>query len=124
LKLQGRYPVASLIAEGWNLLSRVTRFVAGSFIFCEATVFRELGGFDERLFASEEIDLSQRLKKMARRCGKRIIILHRHPLTTSARKLHLYTPWEHIRFLAKTVLTGKRTLHRRDECVTWYDGRR
>jgi hypothetical protein len=52
------------------------------------------------------------------------VILHRHPLLTSARKLHLYTPREHLRFLFRAVLSPKRILKSREECHTWYDGRR
>ena len=107
-----------------GFLSRLNRWAAGSFIFCEAAAFREIGGFSRELFASEELDLSQRLKRLGRSTGRRFVILHEHPLVTSARKLHLYTPWEHLRFLAKTVLVGGRTLKSREECSTWYDGRR
>ena len=124
VRLDGRYPVASLITKGWNLLSRFKKWAAGSFIFCEASAFREVGGFSHELFASEEIDLFERLKRLARRRGKRIIILHRHPLVTSARKMHLYSPAEHLRFLAKTVWQRGRPLRSREECLTWYDGRR
>ena len=122
--LAGRYPVARIIIHSWNFLSRVFRWAPGSFIFCEAAVFRKVGGFDERLYASEEIELFQRLKKEAwanRRC---ITILHRHPLITSARKLHLYSAGEHARFLLRTVIGRGRTLSDRDACHTWYDGRR
>ena len=52
------------------------------------------------------------------------MILHRYPLLTSARKMHLYTLREHLRFLGKTVLAHKRILASREECHTWYDGRR
>ena len=117
-------PAASLVTGLWNGVSRVGRLLAGSFIFCEADAFREIGGFSRELFAGEEIDLSFRLKQLARARKKRIVILHRHPLVTSARKLRLYTPWEHLRFVVKTVLSHKRILTNRDECKTWYDGRR
>jgi len=83
-----------------------------------------VGGFNQELFASEEIDLSRRLKRLARRRGRRIVILQRHPLLTSARKLHLYSRGEYVRFLLRTLLTFKRNLRRRDECHPWYDGRR
>jgi len=124
VRLDGPYRVAMMITRCWNLLSRLKRWAAGSFIFCEAAAFREIGGFNQELFASEELDLSQRLKRLGRSTGRRFVILHKHPLVTSARKLHLYTPWEHLRFLAKTVLVGGRTLKSREECLTWYDGRR
>ena len=122
--LEGPYWVAKLITRLWNGISRTSCLLAGSFIFCEAAAFRELGGFSKDLFAGEEIDLSQRLKRLARERKKRIVILHRHPLVTSARKMHLYTPREHFRFLLRTVLSPKRILRSREECHTWYDGRR
>jgi glycosyltransferase involved in cell wall biosynthesis len=124
MRLDGNYPVARLAATGWNLLSRIKKWAAGSFIFCEAAVFRETGGFSHELYASEEVDLFIRFKEMARQRGKCIAILHRHPLVTSARKMHLYTPWEHLRFLSKTVLLWGRPLKSREDCLTWYDGRR
>ena len=124
VRLEGGYPVASLVTRGWNLLSRIKKWAAGSFIFCEAAAFRETGGFSHEWYASEELELFVRLKSMARQRGKTITILHQHPLVTSARKMHLYTPWEHLRFLCKTVLLWGRPLRSREECLTWYDGRR
>jgi glycosyltransferase involved in cell wall biosynthesis len=124
MKLAGHYPRANFIASLWNGVSRAFRWVAGSFIFCEAGAFRRVGGFSNELFASEEIDLSKRLKKLARTERKKIVILHRHPILTSARKLHLYTAREHFLFLARTVLAGGKTLTNREACHTWYDGRR
>ena len=124
MKFTGHYPVANLSARLWNGLSRAARLLAGSFIFCEAGAFREVGGFNNALFAGEEIDLSQRLKRLARAKQKRIVILHRHPLLTSARKVHLYTLREYLRFLVRFALSPKRILRSREECHTWYDGRR
>lgn len=110
--------------QGWNLTSRLMRWAAGSFIFVDAKAFRAVGGFDTALYAAEEIALSRRLKRLARADGRRMVILHRHPLLTSARKLHLYSWWEGLRFMARTVLSGGRTLTRREDCFVWYDGRR
>ena len=108
----------------WNALSRVTRWAAGSFIFCEATAFRETGGFSEELYASEEVDLFRRLKRMARRNWRTIVILHRHPLLTSDRKLRLYSWGELSRFALKTIVSRGKTLRRRQDCFAWYDGKR
>lgn len=124
MTLDGHYPKARWVAKSWNGISRMFRWVAGSFIFCETAAFRELRGFNEKLFASEEIEFSKRLKRCARARRRKVVILHRHPLVTSARKLHLYTPGEHLLFLAKTVLARGKTLTDRTACHTWYDGRR
>jgi len=108
----------------WNTMSRSTGWAAGSFIFCEAAAFREAGGFAETLYAAEEIDFSRRMKRLARRRGMRFDILHRHPLLTSDRKVHLYTRREHFAFLIRFLVTGGRILRNRDACSVWYDGRR
>jgi glycosyltransferase involved in cell wall biosynthesis len=108
----------------WNFLSRRARWAAGSFIFCETAAFRELDGFSRELYAGEEIDLFIRLKRLARRQRRAIVILDRHPLRTSDRKAHLYTKGEHFAFMLKTLLLGARNLRSRESCYAWYDGRR
>lgn len=123
VKLEGDYPMGRRVTGLWNCISRVCHWLAGSFIFCEAAAFREIGGFSNELFAAEELDLSKRLKRLAKRRGKRIVILHRNPLVTSARKMHLYTMREHLGFMLRAVLAPG-TIRRREACFIWYDGRR
>jgi glycosyltransferase involved in cell wall biosynthesis len=115
---------ARWVAALWNWLSRLRRLMAGSFIFVDAGAFREVGGFSHELFAGEELDLSVKLQAAAKRRGKRIVILHRHPLLTSDRKLHLYDRRELLRFFLRAAFSRKRVLRSREECHPWYDGRR
>jgi glycosyltransferase involved in cell wall biosynthesis len=124
IRLEAGYRTGNFITALWNRVSRTFRLMAGSFIFCDAAAFRKLGGFNIDLFASEEIELSQRFKKLARTERKRIVILHRHPIVTSARKLRLYTPREHFRFMMRAMLTRGQTMKSREACHQWYDGRR
>ena len=124
VRLDTRELAPALAAGAWNLVSRVMRWAAGSFIFCEADAFRAAGGFSLELYASEEIELFRRLKRLARRKERTIVILDRHPLLTSARKAQLYTPREAVAFMVKTVVTRGRTLRNPDDCYQWYDGRR
>lgn len=116
--------LANWTVGGWNRLSRFMRYMAGAFIFCQASAFREIGGFNETFYASEEIDLSQRLKREAKLRGKRIVILTEHPLRTSPRKIGLYSTREYARFIATNMLTLGRAVKSRDRCHIWYDGRR
>jgi len=106
----------------WNLASRTMRWAAGSFLFCEAAAFRAVGGFSEELYAAEEIDFSRRLKACFP--GRDFIILQRHPLATSGRKVELYSAREQLAFVWKMMTAGRRTLRSRDACSMWYDGRR
>jgi glycosyltransferase involved in cell wall biosynthesis len=108
----------------WSWLSRWQRWMAGSFIFCEARAFRDLDGFSLQLFVAEEIDFSKRLNELASTRRQQVIILHRHPLKTSARKIHLYSSGEHVFFLFRSFLGLGRTLKDRRACGPWYDGRR
>jgi glycosyltransferase involved in cell wall biosynthesis len=117
-KFPGRFVVCI-----WNFSSRNFKLLAGSFIFCEAEAFRKIGGFNEKMFAAEELDLGSRLKKLARETGRRVVVLSRHPLLTSARKLHLYTAREHLSLIFRAAW-NPRVLTRREACHLWYDGRR
>jgi len=121
--LDKRYFIAGLVTSLWNFASRWRRLLAGSFIFCEAATFRKIGGFSQELFAGEELELSQRLWKAAKDVGKQVVILHRHPLVTSARKMRLYTLREHLRLVAR-LSKDRRVLTSREACHLWYDGRR
>ncbi len=124
VKMDGTHLFASFGTGLWNCISRVFNWVAGSFIFCETAAFRQVGGFDNQLYASEEIDLSKRLKRLARESGRRLIILHRHPLPTSDRKLHLYSFSEYIRFFSRIFWHWGGTIRDQEACHIWYDGRR
>ena len=118
-------PLVRLFCGLWNTASRLRRLVAGSFILVRATAFREVGGFDPRFFAGEEIDLALRLqKRVGRRDKLRTVILHRHPLLTSGRKLRLYGKGELTRFLIKSLFRPLKTTGSREDCSLWYDGRR
>jgi hypothetical protein len=64
------------------------------------------------------------LKSLARRSGRRFVILAGHPLRTSARKLKLYTLTEGGRFFFRMLFTAGRAAKRPENCEIWYDGRR
>jgi len=124
IEYEGGHPLASFGTGIWNRVSRWRRWLAGSFIFCETAAFRKVGGFSPELFVAEELDLSRRLRELARETGREIVILHRHPLLTSGRKLRLYSAREHLWFILRVVFRPGRVLRNRDACHTWYDGRR
>jgi glycosyltransferase involved in cell wall biosynthesis len=108
----------------WNRLSRLLGWMAGSFVLVEAAAFRTVSGFSQTLYAGEEVDLSRRLKRLARRQGRRAAILHRHPLLSSARRMQLYSVREVGGFVLRAVLRPWNTTASRKHCRMWYDGRR
>jgi hypothetical protein len=83
-----------------------------------------VGGFSHEFFAAEELDLSLRLKKLARATQRKIVILHRHPIQTSARKMKLYTGRELGGFFLRSIFNHRRTVRDRAAAFMWYDGRR
>jgi GT2 family glycosyltransferase len=115
---------ARILSGLWNQLSRFRQLMAGSFIFVSAEAFRAVGGFSNELFAGEELDLSLRLKAYGKRHGRQLVILNRHPMITSGRKLDLYSHRELVRFMVRALLSPRRVMRSREACHPWYDGRR
>ena len=109
VRLEGAQGSGAWGVRLWNAISRLTHWAPGAFLFCDATAFRQVGGFNEELFVSEELDLSRRLKRFGRREGRRLVTLHRHPLLTSGRKLHLYSRREYGALLWRFLLHPRRS---------------
>lgn len=72
-------------------------WAAGCYMFCDKKKFESFGGFDENIFAAEELFFSKNLKQLGR------FRLVRHPVVTSARKLHAYSTWQLISFVASPL---------------------
>jgi glycosyltransferase involved in cell wall biosynthesis len=124
IRLDTNLFVAGAVTQLWNYASRFNRLMAGSFIFVEASAFRRVGGFSHEFYAAEELDLSVRLKKLAREFDRKIVILHRHPIKTSARKMKLYSGRELGGFFVRSIFNHRRTVRNREAAFMWYDGRR
>lgn len=113
-----------LPVNGWNRLSRWFSLAAGSYLFCRADAFREVGGFDAQMYVSEELELTKKLKLWGRERSLGFRILHRHPLSTSGRKFSLYSAAERRQLVWAAMRHPWRFMRDRDNCDMWYDGRR
>lgn len=110
-----------------NLGYRWRRMLSGALIFVETAAFRSLGGFSNEAFGGEDVELAWRLKHLARTTGKRFIILHRHPVVTSARRMRIYTTRQQIgqfRLLYYILFDPHHATKDREAARIWYDGRR
>jgi len=114
----------ALMTSFVNLVFRWRRLLSGAFIFVETAAFRKIGGFSNEAFAGEDMELSQRLKKLAGETKKRFIILHQHPVTTSARRVRGFTILVHLWFLLRIILNRPYITTTRKAAHLWYDGRR
>ena len=101
----------------WEKLSTLTQTAAGSYLFCRREAFEAEGGFDEKLYASEEVRMSKRLKHWGKRNGqRRFEILTEHPVLTSARKLDWYSGPQMLGF----ILTAPLVVRSRKLAAFWY----
>lgn len=98
--------------------SRLTRLAFGCFIFCTRTAFVDTGGFDETIYASEEIAFSRALKRYGR-----FVILPAEVLT-SGRKLRAHSASEVWRALGHAMLQMVGLKRGRRGLDAWYGGRR
>jgi glycosyltransferase involved in cell wall biosynthesis len=112
--LLGRWGIAA-----WRRISTFTRTAAGSFLFCQRAAFEAVGGFDQKLYASEEVRLSRLLRKWGRAHGLSFDIITQPAARTSARKFHWYSGpkmlgWVFFMMLVPIAVRSRRL------CGFWY----
>ncbi len=100
------------------LYMRCLRWAAGCFVYARRDAFEAVGGFDETLFASEEIFLSRSLKKKGR------FAVLSESVTTSGRKLRMYSLWRIFPLMLGLFLHGREFLQQRRGLDWWYEGKR
>ena len=101
-----------------NWLGRRLGLTGGCFLFCSRAAFDAVGGFDETLYAAEEIALCRALRTRGR-----LTILHESVLT-SGRKLRTYSGREILASFLAIVRAGRRGVQDRSRLGIWYDPRR
>jgi cellulose synthase/poly-beta-1,6-N-acetylglucosamine synthase-like glycosyltransferase len=117
--LEGRIPLhGRVLARLVRASMRAGRLAAGCYLFCRRDAFEGAGGFDERLFATEEIALSQALK----RSGPVVILAE--TVETSGRKLRTHSVWDLLRLLSAFLSSGGQALRSRTHLDLWYGSRR
>jgi len=119
--------IMELLTPLVNLGFRWRRMLSGALIFIETAAFRSLGGFSDEAFGGEDVEFARRLKHLARTTRKRFVILHRHPVVTSARRMRLYTARQQIgqfRLLYYIIFDPHHATKDREAARIWYDGRK
>jgi glycosyltransferase involved in cell wall biosynthesis len=111
--LYGRFLLAAVLP-----IYRACGLAGGCFLFCTREAFRAVGGFDEALFAAEEVALSRALRRRGH-----FVILDAH-VTTSGRKLRTYSGRETLGILLRLALSGPKSVRKRDGLDLWYAERR
>jgi glycosyltransferase involved in cell wall biosynthesis len=111
-------PIA-LAARLWNALARRHSLAAGSFVFVTREAFEAVGGFSERVYASEEIWFSRAVSRWGRARGHEFVILDGPPVVTSNRKAEWFSPGAVILAVVLVVLFPLAVRSRR-LCWLWY----
>lgn len=124
LRMDGLPWWANLTLQLWTNTSILCRWAAGALVVCRRDAFQDVGGFDQELYALDEIRLSKQLKQWGRRQGLQFTILTRHPLETSSRKISLYSSREIAVQIFRISFLPKKTLQDKKHLSVWYDGRR
>jgi glycosyltransferase involved in cell wall biosynthesis len=96
----------------------LSKLGAGAFLFTTRENFRAIGGFDDELFAGEEIHFTLALKKLGR------FKLLREPIITSGRKLRMHSAAFILKRTFSLIVAGKRGVLSREKLDLWYDGKR
>ncbi|MDN5753314.1 MAG: glycosyltransferase [Nitrosospira sp.] len=124
VQMQGLPWWASWILQLWTRISILFRWAAGTLVVCRSDAFHEVGGFNQELYAGDEIGLSRQLKKWGRQRGLQFVILTKHPLESSSRKAVLYSGREMAAQILRVILHPRRSLQDKEQLPIWYDGRR
>jgi glycosyltransferase involved in cell wall biosynthesis len=124
LRMDGLPWWANLTLQFWTRVSVLNRWAAGALVVARRDAFQEVGGFDQELYALDEIRLSKQLKQWGRQRGLQFTILTKHPMETSSRKVSLYSGREVAVLMFRIFFLPRRTLYDRKHLSIWYDGRR
>jgi len=115
-------PVSRIVRwllDNWNAVAKRFAYAGGSFFFCRRDAFDEVGGFDESVYAGEEVWLAKRVKKWGRKRKMRFELIADPPVLTSGRKSDWFSTWDFVRQLAFIFLLPGATRNRK-LCSLWY----
>ena len=119
LQLEGRLPWwGPALVWGTFRWMRVMRWAAGCYVFCTRAAFDATGGFDEQLFATEEIAFSRALKRNGR------VVILREGVITSGRKMRTHALREFFPVWGGVFPHGTAALRKREGLSVWYGERK
>ncbi len=113
-----RYAGARFLTWLFIRIYRMFRLAAGCYVFATRNAFISVGGFDEKYFASEEVWMSQALKRQ----GKFVVL--KETATSSGRKIGHLTAWQGIKLLVHYSLKARHGLSSREGLDLWYNDER
>jgi len=119
VRFDGKLPLYGRLLVGFLLpIYRLIGIAAGCSLFCTREAIEQVGGFDERLLAAEELAFSRALARVGR------VVILRESVITSGRKLRTWSALEVLGVFARVALRGRRAVESRQGLDIWYGERR
>ena len=108
---------ASVMLSMFSFVFRLMRWSGGCFVFCRRDAFEAAGGWNEGVFAGEELWMCQALKRRGR------FVILREPVITSGRKVRDHSAREVLTNLARIAFRGPGGVRERKGLEMWYGPR-
>ncbi len=103
----------------WNWLSVKLKLAAGCFVYAREEGFKAIGGFSERVYASEELWFSLQLRSWGRRRHLDFRIIDEPPVISSIRKVQWYSNWR-LMGMVLLLLLFPFAVRFKGLCAIWY----
>lgn len=110
--------LAQRSVAAWNWIARNGRLAAGSYFFALRQGWTDTGGFDESVYAGEELGFAKALKRWGRKRGLSFDVIGQ-PVVSSARKFEHFSSRDLLLQMLLCAWPGNRA--RRDRCGFWYE---
>ncbi len=109
---------AHMLGGIWFRVAKFARLTTGCFLFCTREAYDATGGFDETLYAFEDIAMGRALTRL----GK--VVLLPQTVATSSRNLRAHSGADALRMLVGLVRHGRGFFKSRSGLHFWYGDRR
>jgi glycosyltransferase involved in cell wall biosynthesis len=104
----------------WHLYVTCSRVGVGM-MHCRRADFESFGGFDETIYAAEDLQLAYDLRKVGQPRGQKFELIKKGWIITSTRKLDQTPLWEMIAKLVGFGFGLQRKIRSKEYCEHWYD---
>jgi glycosyltransferase involved in cell wall biosynthesis len=104
----------------WHIYVR-TSGVGVGMMHCRKADFDSFGGFDETIYAAEDVQLAYDLKKIGKPRGQKFKLIRKGWIITSTRKIDQTPLWEMITKLVGFTFGLQKKIRSKQYCEHWYE---
>jgi glycosyltransferase involved in cell wall biosynthesis len=104
----------------WGIYVRCSGVGVGM-MHCRKADFETFGGFDETIYAAEDVQLAYDLKKIGKPRGQKFNLIHKGWIITSTRKIDQTPLLEMITKLVGFGFDLQRKIRSKEYCEHWYE---